>query len=114
MSSSMASASAIVAYGDHAFSWTPGRPGDYVATLAAESFNGTQGSTSGTMPSSQAKQRLDDAIARCARFRIHPSASSGHTSCSSNTTAILPRCLLQRPVAPAGLVGRLRSAAEMT
>jgi hypothetical protein len=43
------SASAIVAYGDHAFSWTPRRPGDYVAALAATSFNGTQGSTSGTI-----------------------------------------------------------------
>jgi hypothetical protein len=43
------SASAVVAYGDHAFAWTPRRPGDYVATLAAESFNGTQGSTSGTI-----------------------------------------------------------------
>jgi hypothetical protein len=43
------SASATVAYGDHAYPWTPTRPGDYVATLAAESFNGTHGSTSGTI-----------------------------------------------------------------
>ena len=30
-------------------SWKPARPGDYVVTLAAESFNGTEGSTSGTI-----------------------------------------------------------------
>jgi D-glucuronyl C5-epimerase-like protein len=43
------SASAVVAYGTHAFEWTPSTPGDYVVTLAAESFNGTQGATSGTI-----------------------------------------------------------------
>jgi D-glucuronyl C5-epimerase-like protein len=43
------SASASVPYGTHAFSWTPSRPGDYVATLSAESFNGTHGSTSDTI-----------------------------------------------------------------
>ena len=43
------SASAIASYGTRAFAWTPGAPGDYVVTLAAESFNGTQGSTSGTI-----------------------------------------------------------------
>ena len=43
------SASASVPYGTHAFSWTPSRPGDYVATLAADSFNGTHGSESGTI-----------------------------------------------------------------
>ena len=43
------SASATVPYGTHAFAWTPARPGDYVVTLAAESFHGTNGSTSGTI-----------------------------------------------------------------
>jgi len=43
------SASAFVPYGTHAFSWTPARPGDYVATLAADSFNGAHGSESGTI-----------------------------------------------------------------
>lgn len=43
------SASASVSYGTHVFSWTPSRSGDYVATLAAESFNGTHGSASGTI-----------------------------------------------------------------
>ena len=43
------SASATVAYGEHAYAWTPTRPGDYVAKLDAESFNGTHGSTSGTI-----------------------------------------------------------------
>ena len=43
------SASATVPYGTRAFAWTPGRPGDYVVTLSAESFNGTLGSTSGTI-----------------------------------------------------------------
>ena len=41
------------------------------------------GSGSGCTASSQAKARLADAIARWARLRIQPSASSGHTSCSS-------------------------------
>jgi hypothetical protein len=43
------SASAYVPYGTHAFSWTPSRPGDYVATLSAQSYNGTHGSESGTI-----------------------------------------------------------------
>ena len=43
------SASATVPYGTRAFAWTPSRPGDYVVTLAAESFNGTNGATSGTI-----------------------------------------------------------------
>lgn len=43
------SAAASVPYGTHAFSWTPSRPGDYVATLSAESFNGTHGSARGTI-----------------------------------------------------------------
>ena len=43
------SAAASVSYGTHAFSWTPSRTGDYVATLSAESFNGTHGSASGTI-----------------------------------------------------------------
>jgi hypothetical protein len=43
------SASATVAYGTHAYPWTPSRTGEYVVTLAAESFNGTNGSTSGTI-----------------------------------------------------------------
>ena len=43
------SAAASAAYGTRAFVWKPTRPGDYVVTLAAESFNGTEGSTSGTI-----------------------------------------------------------------
>jgi D-glucuronyl C5-epimerase-like protein len=43
------SASAYVPYGTHAFSWRPSRPGDYVATLSAESYNGTHGAESGTI-----------------------------------------------------------------
>ena len=43
------SASATVAYGTHAYPWTPPRDGDYVVTLAAESFNGTNGADSGTI-----------------------------------------------------------------
>jgi len=43
------SASATFPYGTRAFAWTPRRPGDYVVTLAAESFNGTNGATSGTI-----------------------------------------------------------------
>ena len=43
------SASATVPYGRRAFAWRPTRRGDYVVTLAAESFNGTNGSTSGTI-----------------------------------------------------------------
>jgi hypothetical protein len=43
------SASASLPYGTHAFSWTPARPGDYVATLSAVSFNGAHGSESGTI-----------------------------------------------------------------
>jgi hypothetical protein len=43
------SASAYVPYGTHAFSWTPSRRGDYVATLSATSYNGTHGSESGTI-----------------------------------------------------------------
>jgi len=43
------SASATVPYGRRAFAWTPKRRGEYVVTLAAESFNGTHGSTSGTI-----------------------------------------------------------------
>jgi hypothetical protein len=43
------SASATVPYGERSFAWTPNRRGDYVVTLAAESFNGAHGSTSGTI-----------------------------------------------------------------
>ena len=43
------SASAVASYGTRAFAWTPSTPGDYVVTLAAESFNGTNGATSGTI-----------------------------------------------------------------
>jgi hypothetical protein len=43
------SASATVAYGKHAYPWTPRRDGDYVVTLSAESFNGTSGADSGTI-----------------------------------------------------------------
>jgi hypothetical protein len=43
------SASATVPYGTRAFAWTPDEPGDYVVTLTAESFNGTEGSASGTI-----------------------------------------------------------------
>jgi hypothetical protein len=43
------SASASLPYGTHAFSWTPARPGDYVATLSAVSFNGAHGSERGTI-----------------------------------------------------------------
>ena len=43
------SASASSPYGTHASPWTPPRAGDYVVTLAAESFNGTNGSDSGTI-----------------------------------------------------------------
>ena len=43
------SASATVPYGTHAYPWTPPRDGDYVVTLSAESFNGTNGSDSGTI-----------------------------------------------------------------
>jgi hypothetical protein len=43
------SASATAPYGTRSFAWTPQAPGDYVVTLAAESFNGTNGSTSGTI-----------------------------------------------------------------
>ena len=42
-------ASAVASYGTRAFAWTPGAAGDYVVTLSAESFNGTRGSTSGTI-----------------------------------------------------------------
>ncbi|HYH57660.1 MAG TPA: D-glucuronyl C5-epimerase family protein [Thermoleophilaceae bacterium] len=43
------SASAYVPYGIRSFAWVPPRPGEYVVTLAAESFDGTRGSTSGTI-----------------------------------------------------------------
>jgi hypothetical protein len=43
------SASASVPYGTHAYPWKPPRDGDYVVTLSAESFNGTNGSDSGTI-----------------------------------------------------------------
>jgi hypothetical protein len=43
------SASATVPYGTRAFAWTPSRPGEYAVTLAAESFNGANGATSGTI-----------------------------------------------------------------
>ena len=43
------SASATAPYGERSFAWTPRRAGDYVVTLAAESFNGTHGSASGTI-----------------------------------------------------------------
>ena len=43
------SAVLTVPYGTHAFAWTPSTPGDYVVTLAAESFNGTNGATDGTI-----------------------------------------------------------------
>ena len=38
-----------MAYGQRSFAWTPPKPGDYVVTLAATSFNGTQGSASGNI-----------------------------------------------------------------
>jgi hypothetical protein len=43
------SASAIAAYGTRSFAWTPAEPGDYAVTVTAESFNGTQGSATGTI-----------------------------------------------------------------
>ena len=43
------SSSATVPYGEQSFAWTPRRPGDYVVNLAAESFNGTNGTASGTI-----------------------------------------------------------------
>ena len=43
------SAAATVSYGTHAYPWTPARDGDYVVTLSAESFNGTNGADSGTI-----------------------------------------------------------------
>ncbi len=43
------SASATVPYGTRSFAWTPDESGDYVVALAAESFNGTNGSASGTI-----------------------------------------------------------------
>jgi hypothetical protein len=43
------SSAAAVPYGTQSFSWTPRRPGDYLVTLAATSFNGTQGSADGTI-----------------------------------------------------------------
>ena len=43
------SASATVPYGTPAYAWKPTRPGDYVVTLAAESFRGLQGATSGAI-----------------------------------------------------------------
>ena len=43
------SASGTFPYGTHGLAWTPEEPGDYVVTLAAESFNGTRGSASGTI-----------------------------------------------------------------
>ena len=47
--------------------------------------------------SSQAKLRPADAIARWARLRIQPSASSGHASCSS--TVVEQHELADREVA---------------
>jgi hypothetical protein len=41
------SAAVAAPYGTRSFAWTPAEPGDYVVTLTAESFNGTQGSASG-------------------------------------------------------------------
>lgn len=43
------SASAWLPYGTRSFAWTPRRRGDYVVTLAAESYEGTKGSASGTI-----------------------------------------------------------------
>ena len=43
------SAAASVPYGTHSFSWRPQAAGDYDVTLSAESFNGTEGSTTGTI-----------------------------------------------------------------
>ena len=41
--------SAVSPYGTRAYGWTPTREGDYVVTLAAESFRGLKGATSGTI-----------------------------------------------------------------
>ena len=43
------SAVATVPYGEHSFAWTPSRAGEYVVTLSAESFNGTNGAADGTI-----------------------------------------------------------------
>jgi hypothetical protein len=43
------SAAADTPFGTRSFAWTPRRAGDYVVTLSAASFGGTQGSTSGTI-----------------------------------------------------------------
>jgi hypothetical protein len=43
------SAAASTPYGRRSFAWRPTVPGDYEVTLVASSFNGTEGSTSGTI-----------------------------------------------------------------
>jgi hypothetical protein len=50
----------------------------------AGSERGAAGSGIVSTPCSHAKLRDADAVARCARERIQPSASSGQTSCSSS------------------------------
>ena len=43
------SVSATVPFGTRAYAWKPTRPGDYVVTLAAESFRGLKGAATGTI-----------------------------------------------------------------
>ena len=43
------SVSAVSSYGTRAYAWKPAREGDYVVTLAAESFRGLKGAASGTI-----------------------------------------------------------------
>ena len=58
---------------------------------------GRSGSGSGSIPSSHAKLRDAEAVARWPRLMIQPSASSGQTSCSRSVTKSVNSPIVRLP-----------------